>query len=71
MLTRDEKLSSIVREPSTHKRKASMRLSWDAHSSNNGTHDLKGAWGATLEALGVVWGKPALYKHGSLGQQFS
>ena len=26
-----------------------MRSSWDAHSSSRGTHDLEGAWGATLE----------------------
>ena len=27
-----------------------MQSSWDAHSSNRGTHNLEGAWGATLEA---------------------
>ena len=27
-----------------------MRSSRDAHSSSHGTHDLEGAWGATLEA---------------------
>ena len=27
-----------------------MRPSWDAHSSNCGTHGSDGAWGATLEA---------------------
>ena len=43
MLARDEKLSNIVREPST-------RSSWDAHSSNHSTHGLEGAWGTTLEA---------------------
>ena len=50
MLAQDEKLDNIVREPSMHKRKASMRPSWDAHSSSRGTHGLDGAWGATLEA---------------------
>ena len=45
-LARDEELDSIVREPSTHKRKASIRPSWDVHSSSCDTHGLEGprAW---------------------------
>ena len=50
VLELDEKLCNIVHEPSTHKRKASMRPSWDAHSNSRGTQGLDGARGATLEA---------------------
>ena len=50
VLAQDEKLDSIVHELSTHKRKASMRPSWDAHNSSRDTHNLEGAWGTTLEA---------------------
>ena len=51
MLALDEKLDSIVLEPSTHKGKASMRPSWDVYSSSRDTHDLEGTWGAILEAM--------------------
>ena len=50
VLARDEKLDSIGCEPSMHMRKASLRPSWDAHSSNHVTQSLEGAWGAALEA---------------------
>ena len=39
-----------MREPSTRTRKASQWPSWDTHNSSRCTHDLEGAWGATLEA---------------------
>ena len=54
MLARDEKLGSIVREPS----KCS---SWDAHSSSHNTHGFKGAWGTTLEAKRDPSGKSLPY----------
>ena len=50
VLARDEKLDSIGCELSMHTRKASLRPSWDAHSSNRVTQSLEGAWGTTLEA---------------------
>ena len=65
VLVQDEKLDNIVHELSTHKRKASMLPSWEAHNSSRGTHDLEGAWGATLEAKQDQSGDI------SLGQQVS
>ena len=72
MLAQNEELDNIVRGPSTHKREgASLRPSWDAHSSNRDTHGLEGPRAWHLKRSGSEWEKLVLCWHRSLGAEAS